>query len=258
MHRRGSGLAVVYFFTGAAWLGGCGGSGDAASGSGSGGAGATASATAEASEGEVAVPPFEVRGDCEDLMLVWFDEEGPHAASRRAEVPAERRGEVRVDSLEIDPDDRDPDHVFVADLRTADEDGNYTIRRMPRVSFDDRVDAFVAAARGEAAGSGSAAAAGAGTAGGDADVIIYGAEWCGACRQAGAFLRARGIPFIERDIENDPGAAAAMRSAARAAGVSTSGIPVIDFRGRIIAGFDRDALEEAIRETTPGGGGVTI
>ena len=89
-------------------------------------------------------------------------------------------------------------------------------------------------------------------------MIIYGAEWCGACRQAGAFLRARGIEFVELDIEHDPAAAAAMRSSARAAGVSTSGIPVIDFRGRIIAGFDRDALEEAIRETTPGGGGVSI
>lgn len=230
------------------------------SGAGAGGRGEATppGASAEAAAGELATPPFEVRGDCDDLLLVWFDEEGPHPASRRAEVPAERRGEVRVDSLEMDPEDRDPDHVFVADLRTADEDGNYTIRRLPRTAFDDRVDAFVAAARGEAAGSAGAAAAGAGSASADADVIIYGAEWCGACRQAGAFLRARDIPFVELDIEHDPAAAAAMRSAARAAGVPTSGIPIIDFRGRIIAGFDRDALEEAIRETTPGGGGVTI
>lgn len=226
----------------------CGGDADSA------GAGAEGAADIAA----VVTPPFEVRGDCRDLLLVWFDEDGPHAATRRAEVPTERRAEVRVDSLEISPDERDPDHVFVADLRTAGEDGNYAVRRMPRADFDARVDAFVAAARGEATGSGSAAEAGAGTAVADADVIIYGAEWCGACRQAGAFLRARDIPFVERDIERDPAAAAAMRAAARAAGVSTSGIPIIDFRGRIIAGFDRDALEEAIRETTPGGGGVTI
>ena len=38
-----------------------------------------------------------------------------------------------------------------------------------------------------------------------------------------------------------------MRGAAGAAGVSPSGIPVIDFRGTIIAGFDQPALERAIR-----------
>ena len=64
--------------------------------------------------------------------------------------------------------------------------------------------------------------------------------------------------FVERDIEEDPTAAADMRSRAAAAGLHPSGIPVIDFRGRIILGFDRSALEEAIRETTPGGGGITI
>ena len=83
----------------------------------------------------------------------------------------------------------------------------------------------------------------------DADVIIYGASWCNACRGAAAYLRQRDIPFVERDVEREPGARQAMLDAAREAGVQTRGIPVIDFRGQIIAGFDRSALEAAIQRT---------
>jgi glutaredoxin len=213
--------------------------------------GTAAGATTEATAGEVVTPPFSVRGDASGLLLVFFDEEGPHIATSRSAIPAERRAEVRVESLEVDEAGSDPDSVFVADLRSPDEDGNYTVRRMARSDFDARIDAFVAAARDESAAAAVASA----------DVIIYGASWCGACHDAQAFLRARGIPFIERDVEEDPTAAADMRSAAAAAGLHPSGIPVIDFRGRIILGFDRDALEEAIRETAPAGGsagGITI
>lgn len=202
--------------------------------------------------GDVVAPPFAVHGAAEGLVLTWYDEEGPHVASSRVEIPAEHRAEVRVDSLEIAPDDRDPDHVFVADLRTADEHGDYTVRRLAREMFEEHVTTFVAAAHVEGPHSGSGA-------GGSSDVIIYGAEWCGACHEAQAFLRARGIPFIERDIEHDPGAREEMQQRASAAGVPTSSIPIIDFRGTIIRGFDRDAIERAIRDTTPSQApGVTI
>lgn len=225
-------------------LGACGG-GDTSS--------PAAPAAAEPSAGEVVSPPFAVRGNGDGLMMVWFDEEGPHTATARSEIPIERRGEVRIESLDLDDaEGHDPDSVFVADLRTPDEHGDYTVRRMPRADFDARIDAFVAAGRGEG-GSAAVAATGAG------DVIIYGASWCGACRQTEAFLRERGVAFVERDVEEDPTAAADMRRSAAAAGLHPTGIPVIDFRGRIILGFDRDALEAAIRETAPaGGGGVTI
>ncbi len=199
--------------------------------------------------GEVVRPPFSVRGNAENLLLVWYDEEGPHTAMGRSEVPTERRAEVRVQSLSVDDADAlDEDSVYVADLRASDEDGNYTVRRMARADFDEHIDAYVAGARGEGSAMASAG-----------DVIVYGASWCGACRQTEAFLRERGIAFIERDVEEDPTAASDMRRAAAAAGLHPTGIPVIDFRGRIILGFNPDALEEAIRETAPAGGsGVTI
>jgi len=213
---------------------------------GSGSAPASSNESQSGELGEVVRPPFSVSGAAEGLVLTWYDEEGPHVASSRTEIPNEHRAEVRVDSLEIAPDDRDPDHVFVADLRTADEHGDYTVRRLPRETFERHVTSFVASAHeGDAVAS--------------SDVIIYGASWCGACHEAQAFLRARGIPFIERDIERDPGAREAMQQAASAAGIPTSSIPIIDFRGTIIRGFDQQALERAIRESSPSQApGITI
>jgi len=208
--------------------------------------------------GEVVTPPFDVSGEADGLLLVWFDEEGPHTATRRSEIPEDHREAVRVDDLSLPPDvGLDPDEVYVADLRNAGAAGHYTVRRLSREAFDRQVEEASAVARA-APTAGDPAAADPAAAGppsapsdgpADADVIIYGASWCSACRSTAAFLRRRGIPFVERDIERDAGAREAMLRAARGAGVSPRGIPVIDFRGRIIAGFDQRALERAIEET---------
>ncbi len=202
-------------------------------------------------EGELTTPPFEVRGEAEDLLLVWFDDEGLHTASRRSEIPEAHRAMVRVDDLSLPPEERlDPELVYVADLRRA-EGGSYPVRRMPRATFDARVSeasgrptepATAADEPGEPAPAQADASAG---------VVLYGASWCSACRSAAAFLRSRNVEFVERDVEREPGAREAMLRAAQRAGVRPNGIPVIDFRGRVIQGFDRGALERAIRETTP-------
>ena len=201
-----------------------------------------------AAEGEPVEPPFEVRGEAEGLLLVWFDEEGLHTASRRSDIPEAHRGAVRVDDLELAPDERlDPELVYVADLRRPAASGSYAVRRMRRAAFDAQVER--AAGRETEVAEAPAAHPDGDEAAPSGDVVIYGASWCGACRSAAAFFRERGIEFVERDIEREPGAREAMQRAARAAGVSPSGIPVIDFRGRVIQGFDRGALERAIAET---------
>ena len=202
-------------------------------------------ATDEAAEGAPAEPPFEVRGEAEDLVLTWYDEEGPHLAERRSDIPEEHRARVRVDSLRLAPEERDPAHVYVADLR-AEEDGRYPVRRYSREAFD----ALVEEAMGVADDSASTQVAGS-TQGGAAsgEVVIYGASWCSACRAAAAHLRRRGVPFEEKDIERDPGARAEMQRKARAAGVSPSGIPVIDFRGTLLTGFDQRRIDRLIERS---------
>jgi glutaredoxin len=196
-------------------------------------------------EGEVVEPPFAVRGEADRLLLAWFDEEGLHSAASREDVPEERRERVRVESLTIAPEDRlDPEFVYVADLRQAGEHGGYVVRKLQRAAFDALVDRATGHDQPVAQAQAQAFAGVHGDP--NADIIIYGASWCGACRSAAAFLRQRGVPFQEKDIERDPGARAEMQRKAQEAGVRPSGIPVIDFRGRILTGFDQATMQRLL------------
>lgn len=185
-------------------------------------------------QAELTTPPFEVRGEAEGLLLVWYDAKGEaHTASSRTEIPESSRAQVRVDALEVAPDKRlDPDHVFVADLRTPADDGRYPVRKVARAALE----ASLASAAGESA---QAAAK-------SADVILYGASWCGACKQAKQYLAQKGVPFIEKDIEREPSARSEMLAKAKEQGVNASGIPVIDVRGRLMGGFNPARLEQLL------------
>ena len=39
--------------------------------------------------------------------------------------------------------------------------------------------------------------------GGSENVLVFGADWCGDCRQAKAWLRNNKVPFIDHDIDQD-------------------------------------------------------
>ncbi len=78
------------------------------------------------------------------------------------------------------------------------------------------------------------------------DVVVYSTSWCGYCRKAKAWLTKKGIPFTEKDIEKDSGAAAELAGKAAAAGVQPNGVPVIDARGTLILGFDQARLEQVL------------
>jgi glutaredoxin len=181
--------------------------------------------------GEATKPPFRVQDGSEGLLLVWYDAEGgAHPASARAEIPEERRGQVRVDSLTVPPERRlDAASIYVADLRAPGADGNYPVRVVNREAFEGAFASSAPAPEQAPAASG--------------EVIIYGASWCGVCKQAAGYLRAKQVPFVEKDIEREPGARSEMQAKARAQGVSTSGIPVIDVYGKLMGGFDRGQLD---------------
>ncbi len=185
---------------------------------------------------EPATPPFAVREELDGLLLVWFDGEGAHSAPRRSDIPEARRNAVRVDSLAVAPDKRlDPEHVYVADVRQPRPDGSYPVYLRTRAWFEAQVEA----ARG-AVKVAEPANAGAG------GVTVYMASWCGACRSAAAYMRSRNVTFAEKDIEKDAQANAEMLEKARAAGKTPRGVPVIDFRGHIILGFDQQQLDQLI------------
>ncbi|MBL8916636.1 MAG: hypothetical protein JNM17_38400 [Archangium sp.] len=82
---------------------------------------------------------------------------------------------------------------------------------------------------------------------GSGDVVIYSASWCGYCKKAKKWLTDHRVSFVDKDVEKEEGAAAELAQKARSAGVRPSGVPVIDFKGKLILGFDQAALEEAVR-----------
>lgn len=184
---------------------------------------------------ERVTPPFEVSGEGEGLLLVWYDEKGDaHPADKRADIPEPHRATVRVDALELAPSQRrDPDAMYIADLRTPGADGRYPVRKVAREAFETALT--------QRANASAPAAASA-----KADVILYGASWCGACKQAKQYFTQKGVPFVEKDIEKEPGARSEMLAKAREQGVNASGIPVIDVKGRLIGGFNPARIEQLL------------
>lgn len=213
----------------------------------SGGESETVSSTAdpETQKGQKVSPPFAVHDDLNGLLLVWFDKEGLHTADKRSQIPEARRRFVRVDSLQVPPEKRlDPDYVYIADLRKPAADRTYEVRKYRRDWFEKLVDREAGVAQSDKPSdspeldrSGKAKDA-------SATVVIYGASWCGACRAAVKYMKSRGIAFVEKDIEKDRDAYAEMQKKALSAGVQPGALPLIDFRGRIVSGFNPDVLDK--------------
>jgi glutaredoxin len=194
------------------------------------------------------------------LLLTWLDEKGEfHTGEKVSDVPMVGRDQVRV----LDPvhdDGSDPDRIFVVDLRTAGPDGKYPVRSMKRLDYDALAEGLrrkvgPTLASTHPAGEPSAGSASDGGAvPGAVDpsgavkpaVIVYGASWCGACHQAMAYMKKKGIAFVEKDIEKDTGAEREMRSKLARAGINTGSIPILDVRGKIIVGFSEEALDKAL------------
>jgi glutaredoxin len=204
----------------------------------------------------------EVRDSSEGLLLTWIDDRGDfHVEQRVADVPLIGRDSVKV----IDPARDEGTHagkVFVADLRNVGPNGLYPIHTMTMAEFD-----AIAVARREKNGPTLASAAprandppppGSPTQPqsplanmdpqGDARplVIIYGAEWCSACHDAAAYLRRKGVAYVEKNIEQDAAAAREMNAKLSKNGLRGGSIPVLDVKGKVMVGFNPRTVDEAL------------
>ena len=82
---------------------------------------------------------------------------------------------------------------------------------------------------------------------GGVDAVIYGAEWCGPCHQAEAYLKKKGLSVVKKDIEKDATAAKEMRAKLKSAGLGGSSIPILDVGGVVLVGFSPRAIEAALK-----------
>jgi glutaredoxin len=81
---------------------------------------------------------------------------------------------------------------------------------------------------------------------GQGRVVLYTTQWCGGCRKARAYLNNRGVSFVERDVERDPGAAGELAEKRRTAGMRGSGVPVLDVDGQLLSGFNERAYSRIL------------
>ncbi|MFH0973963.1 MAG: glutaredoxin domain-containing protein [Candidatus Micrarchaeota archaeon] len=72
-------------------------------------------------------------------------------------------------------------------------------------------------------------------------VIVYSTPTCPYCHMAKDYLKENKIAFKDIDVSDDNAAAKAMVDKS-----GQMGVPVIDIDGRIIIGFDREALAAAL------------
>jgi glutaredoxin len=204
-------------------------------------------------------PTVVVRPESDGLLLTWIDDKGDfHVETRVADVPMMGRDAVRV----VDPN-RDesahPDSVFVVDLRQSRADGSYPVRSMTRTDFEamavarrEKTGPTLASAAPEAppnpASNPDPSATEAPKRDSRTVVVIYGAEWCGACHEAARYLRRKGIPYVDKDVEKDPAAAREMQQKLAKSGLHEGSIPVIDVRGKVMIGFNPAEIDAALGE----------
>ena len=187
---------------------------------------AAASATLPAEPDKVVLTFAGARG-------VFTDTSKPDA------VPEEAQGMVRVTFLDgpAPPEGQ----VWVANLRTPSGDGGWSLKTVPR-------DLFEELAVGQ--GMSSAVEIPAGIEPPEAKpsegVIVYKTDWCGVCKKLTAYLDRKGVEYVAKDIEKNPAAAGELQAKAKAKGIQTGSVPVIDVGGELMVGFDRARLEKLL------------
>ena len=80
----------------------------------------------------------------------------------------------------------------------------------------------------------------------DPSVIVYSSPDCPYCRLAKEFLIARNISFQEHDISKDRNRAQEMMRISQ-----QGGVPVLQINGRIVVGFRKELIEDALSKKTP-------
>ena len=177
-----------------------------------------------------------VRDDASNLLLSYLDAQGRvQAVASVSEVPEPVRNRVLVVDLSKTPEQRQAHKVaFFADLTAKQADGTYPVSVVSRFQ----------AAHGQGAAAASLPPA-------EGSVIVYSASWCGFCKQAKSWLKGHNVPYVERDVEKTPGAQAELDGKLAKAGTPGGGIPVIDWGGQLVMGFDQGSLTRLLAQKPP-------
>lgn len=195
---------------------------------------ATAAGEDQRADDDVPASPV-VRDDAANLLFSFVDAQGRVQTVPRVDaVPAPVRQRVLVIDLDKTPEQRQAHRfAFFADLTTKAADGTYAVVAASRYDAARKAGGPAVAPPKEGA------------------VLVYSATWCGFCKKAKAWLKDNGVPYVERDVEKTPGAQAELDVKLRAANVPGGGIPVIDWAGTLVVGFDVASLQRLLHDKPP-------
>lgn len=73
-------------------------------------------------------------------------------------------------------------------------------------------------------------------------VKVYSTPICPYCKMAKEFLKQNSIPFEDIDVSKDRKALTEMFNKS-----GQMGVPVLDINGKVIVGFDRDAIKKELK-----------
>lgn len=72
-------------------------------------------------------------------------------------------------------------------------------------------------------------------------IVVYSTPTCPYCTMAKQYLKGKGAKFADVDVSRDQRAAMEMMQKS-----GQMGVPVLDVNGKIIVGFDRNAIDAAL------------
>ena len=197
-------------------------------------------------------------------LFTYAEPAGTFATTDKPEtIPEASRGLVRV----IEPTEQmkgGADRVYVTSVGELLAGGKSSAKAMSREAFETAALAALPGGQSSPfagrqaappqapapAGAPPVAQGGTVSPGATPVVTIYGTSWCGACRAAREYMTAHKIPFADKDIERDPSAAQELADKASKMGIPTDRVPVIDVRGRLLLGFDRERIEALLGQPT--------
>lgn len=189
-----------------------------------------------------------ITDEAEHFLFTYLMADGSFATvDKIADVPEGARGQVIVVDTALSPAERRSESIlYVADLNKKKEDGSYPYTVVSRFKFERDL------LRDPVKSSGVLPPECEAVPPSPPDrVVLYKTDWCGVCKVAAEFMRKEHIPFVERDVEKDPGAQQEVACKALRAKARVNGVPVLDVAGELLLGFDRDQLVRLAKRLQP-------
>lgn len=201
-----------------------------------------------AAKAEDLLAKMNINENSQNVLFTYIDWKSQYTTVEKAsDIPAEFRNDVIVVDLNLSPSERMAESkVIVADMEQSNEKGNFLLRCEDRAQFEKAVALKrqwkLSKTRQMPAMTQQQAQ--------DMDipantdqVIIYSTSWCGYCKAAEKFMKEKGVAYVKKDIETDDQASLEMQAKCMRNGAQQCGVPVIDWKGQVILGFDEERMK---------------